>query len=29
LVGQARDTSATHRLPSVAATLDWLEAAAA
>jgi trehalose 6-phosphate phosphatase len=29
LVGQARDTSATHRLPNVAATLDWLEAAAA
>lgn len=29
LVGQARDTSATHRLPGVAAMLDWLEAAAA
>ena len=27
LVGHARDTSATHGLPSVAATLDWLEAA--
>ena len=27
LVGHVRDTSATHRLPDVAATLDWLEAA--
>lgn len=29
LVGHARETSATHRLPDVAATLDWLETAAA
>jgi trehalose 6-phosphate phosphatase len=28
LVGEPRSTSATHRLPDVAATLDWLEAAA-
>jgi trehalose 6-phosphate phosphatase len=28
LVGEPRDTSATYRLPSVAATLDWLEGAA-
>ena len=28
LIGEPRTTSATHRLPSVAATLDWLEAEA-
>lgn len=28
LVGNARETSATHRLPDVGATLDWLDAAA-